>query len=204
MLADIATGKTQPHAHLREGLPQRTAELKALSQSLDQLKSETDAAKQKLLSKAFFAALQPIGGFLEPADPGLGYLNLLTKQQEAELTRLEKQWDTADRNHASSTQPLQFVGPGLLYSITHLSVPIIVKGPPSSKIILQSFGGGLFPNKLALIELQTNEAGIAETEWVTYGDSIADNVIGLRSASAPPAENLTITTVQLKLTPIPQ
>jgi hypothetical protein len=52
--------------------------------------------------------------------------------------------------------------------------------------------------------VQANEAGIAQTEWVSYGDSIGDNVIGVRSKAAPPAANLTVTTVQLMLSPLPE
>ena len=202
-LADISAGKTIPHAHLHESLPQRTKDLKALNLSLDQLKSETDPAQKQLLSKALFAALQPIGPYLDHADAGIGHLNILSAEQQAELARLEQAWDSADKNHNTQAKPLQIIGPGQLYTITHLSVPIIIQAPPSSKVILQTFGGGFFPNKLALIELEANPAGIAQTEWVSYGDSIGDTVIGTRSSAAAPAANLTITTVQLQLTPLP-
>jgi hypothetical protein len=203
-LQDFAAGKTIPHAHLHETLPQRTQDLKALTLSLDQVKSEADPSKKQLLSKAFFAALQPIGSYLEIAAANTGYVNMLTEQQQAELTRLEQAWEAADKEYDNKPQPLHFVGPGHLYTITSLSVPIIVQAPPSSKVIFQTFGGGFFPNKLAIIEVQANAAGIAETEWVSYGDSIGDTVIGARSKSAPLAENLTITTVQLQLSPLPE
>lgn len=204
LLADIAAGKTIPHAHLRETLPQRVAELKALTSSRDGMVSENDAVKKQTLSKAFFAALQPLGSHLEIADAGAGYMNILSEQQQADLTRLEQAWDVADKDYDTKSKPLHIVGPGHLYAITNLSVPIIVQAPPSSKVILQTFGGGFFPNKLALIELQANEAGIAQTEWVSYGDSIGHTVVGLRSKAAPPAENLTITTVELRLSPLPE
>lgn len=203
-LADIASGKSVPYAHLHGTLPERREELNALTLSLEGIQSESDADKKQLLSKAFFAALQPIGSYLEIADAGNGYVNILSEGQQAELTRHGQAWDTADRDYDTKAKPLQMIGPGLLYTITNLSVPIIVQAPPSSKVILQTFGGGFFANKLALIELQTNEAGIAQTEWVTYGDSIGHTVIGLRSKAAPPAENLTITTVRLSLSPLPE
>lgn len=203
-LQDIATGKTLPHAHLHAIRPQLETDLKALSRSLDQITTETDSAKKETLSKAFFAALQPIGPHLETADPGEGHVNLLSAQLEADLTRLEQAWDAADKDYDTTAAPLQILGPGLLYTITGLSVPVAVQAPPSSKVIFQTFGGGFFPNKLALIEVEADAAGIARTEWVSYGDSFADTVIGARSAAAPPAENLTITTVQLSLTPLPE
>jgi hypothetical protein len=201
-LQDIASGKTIPHAHLHEMRPKLIDDLKALTLSLDQIQSETDTAKKQALSKAFFAALQPIGSHLVIADAGTGHLNLLSTEQQAELTRLEKAWDAADQNHNTQAKPLQILGPGQLYTITHLSVPIIIQAPPSSKIILQTYGGGYFPNKLALIELETNPTGLAQTEWVSSGDSIGDTHIGVRSRAAAPVPNLTITTVQLKLTPL--
>jgi hypothetical protein len=203
-LADIAAAKTIPHAHLHETLPQRTQDLKALTLSLEQIKTEADPAKKQLLSKAFFAALQPIGSYLETAAANSGYVNRLTDQLQAELTRLEQAWEAADKEYETKNQPLHFVGPGQLYTITSLSVPIILQAPPSSKVIFQTFGGGFFPNQLALIEVQANAAGIAATEWVSYGDSIGDTVIGVRSKAAPPAANLTVTTVQLLLSPLPE
>jgi hypothetical protein len=203
-LADIASGKIIPNAHLHETLPQRTADLKTLTSSLDQIKTESDPDKKQLLSKAFFAALQPIGPYLDSDPAGEGYVNLLSDQQETELTQLEQAWDSADRAFDTKAKPLHFHGPSQLYTITSLSVPIIVQAPPSSKVILQTFGGGFFPNKLPLIEIQANEAGIAQTEWVSHGDSSGDTVIGARSSAAPLAENLNITTVRLQLTPLPE
>lgn len=203
-LQDIASGKTIPHAHLHEIRPQLIADLNALTLSLGEITAETDPGKKQLLSKAFFAALQPIGSHLEIADVGKGYLNILSEQQQSEHTRLEQAWDAADHDYDTKARSLHIIGPGLLYTITHLSVPIIVQAPPSSKVIFQTFGGGFFSNKLALIEVQANDAGIATADWVTYGDSIGDTVIGVRSKAAPPAENLTIATVQLKLSPLPE
>ena len=203
-LQDIASGKAIPQAHLRETLPQRMDALKALALSLGEMEAETDPGKKQLLSKAFFAALQPIGSFLEIADVGKGYVNLLSEQQQAELTRLGEAWDAADRDYGTKAKSLHIFSPGQLYTITGLSVPIIVQAPPSSKVIFQTFGGGFFSNKLALIEVEANKEGFAQAEWVSYGDSVGDTVIGVRSKAAPPAANLTITSVKLELSPLPE
>jgi hypothetical protein len=203
-LQDIASGKTNPFAHLYEARPKQIEDLKALTFSLRDINNELNPSKKQLLFSAFFAALQPIGSFLEIADPGEGYTNILSKDQQAELIRLEAAWDTADKDYNTAAKPLHIIGPGQLYTITSLSVPIIVHAPPSSKVIFQTFGGGFFSNKLALIEVEATAAGVAQAEWVSHGDSIGDTFIGVRSASAPPAQNLTITTVQLKLSALPE
>jgi len=203
-LQDIASGKTIPHAHLHAIRPQLIDDLAALTLSLGEISTETDPDKKQLLSKAFFAALQPVGEHLEIADTGEGHTNILTEQQQEELTRLERAWDAADKDYDTGAKSLHIVGPGQLYTITNLSVPVIVQAPPASKVIFQTFGGGFFSNKLALIEVEANDAGIAQVEWVSYGDSIGDTVIGVRSKAALAASDLTITTVRLKLSALPE
>jgi hypothetical protein len=203
-LQEIAAGKTNPHAHLLAIRPQLTADLKVIEASLSDLSTETDPEGKRLLSKAIFAALQPIGAYLETADAGEGHVNLLNERQQSDLSRLERAWEAADRDYDTKAKPLHITGPGQLYTITRLSVPVIVQAPPRSKVIFQTFGGGFFTNKMALIEVNADEAGIARTEWVSYGDSIGHTVIGVRSGSAPPASDLTITTVQLKPAQLPE
>lgn len=203
-LKDIASGKTIPYAHLHEARPQQLKDLHALTLSLREINTEANPNQKALLFKAFFAALQPIGPYLEIADPGEGYANILSEEQQADLTRLEAAWDAADKDYTTTNKPLQITGPGQLYTITNLSVPVTVKAPPKSIVIFQTFGGGFFSNKLALIEVEANAAGIATAEWISYGDSIGDAPIGVRSKNAAPAANLNITTVQLKLGALPE
>lgn len=202
-LQDIASGKTNPFAHLYAARPQQIEDLKALTFSLREINNETVPSKKQILFNTFFTALQPIGSFLEIADPGEGYTNILSKDQQAELSRLEVAWDDADKDYNTAAKPLLITGPSQLYTITSLGFPIIVHAPPSSKVIFQTFGGGFFSNKLALIEVEANKEGIAQAEWVSYGDSIGDTFIGVRSKSAAPTQNLTFTTVQLKLSALP-
>lgn len=201
---DVASGKVNPFAHLIAARPQQIEDLKALTISLREINTEIDPVKKEALLKAVFIALQPIGSYLEIAEPGKGYTNILSKDQQAELTRLEAAWDTADQDYDTKNLPLHFIGSGQLYTLTNLAVPLTVKAPPLTKVIFQTHGGGFFSNKLALIEVEANNEGFATADWVTYGDSIGDTVITARSASAPPAQNLTITTVQLKLSALPE
>jgi hypothetical protein len=67
-LADIASGKINPYAHLIEARPKLIEEHKALTLALREINSEevkNDPYKKQLLFKAFFAALQPVGPYLE-------------------------------------------------------------------------------------------------------------------------------------------
>ncbi len=96
------------------------------------------------------------------------------------------------------------LGPGTLYTLTHLSVPLEVKAPPSSTVLFHTHGGGLFPNKLPLISVIVDQTGIARTEWITHGDAVADNIITVRSPQAPTLGEFGITIVQLKLRDLPE
>lgn len=202
-LKDVAAGKTDPFAHLREVRPQHEQELLALQNTRDKTLDETDPAKRDVLSKAFFAALQPIGPHLEHADPGTGYTNILSEEQQAEMDRLEQRWDDNEARSAENAGPAP-VGPGQIYTVTGYSVPLAVKTSPSATVYFRTHGGGQFPNNLAIIAVEADDTGLATTEWVTHGDAIGDAPIAIRAegSSAPGAIN--ITTVQLKLFAIPE
>lgn len=199
----VASGKVDPFSHLRKARPQHERDVASLKNHITQLNNEENPSKKIEISKLLFIALQPVGHLLEFADVGKGYANLLSKDQQKELTRLEKDWDLAGKDYSTDASPLVVLGPGQLYTLTSLSVPIIVKVPPSSTVLFHTHGGGFFSNKLAIIAVQANKEGIATANWVTYGDSIGDTQIGVRSLSAPLAHNLIITTVQPKLRGLP-
>jgi hypothetical protein len=201
---DIASGNKVPFSHLRDARARHEQEVLVLRNHIGEISNEKDPKKRKIISKALFAALQPVGGFLEHASIGKGYTNLLSRDQQQELTRLERDWDIAGRDYAEDVAPLVTLGPGWLYTLTNLSAPITVKAPPSSTVLFRTHGGGFFSNKLSIIAVRANKEGIATAEWVTYGDSIADTTIGIRSIDAPPAHELIITTVQPKLRDLPE
>ena len=176
----------------------------ALTQSLAAVAAEEDPLKREALSKALFAALQPIGPLLIYADYVEGYENVLSPAQIAEYQRLEAAWDAAAVNHPPNTPPLAVVGPAQLYTLTHLSVPLIAKGAPDSTILFRAQGGGLFSNNLPIIEVKADAAGIATAFWSTKGDSIAECAIDLLSPASPTdGTSFTITTVKLELAPLP-
>jgi hypothetical protein len=202
-LADVASGKIIPQAHLREMRPRQVKQVNELQKSYQQLQTEKDPKKADLISKALLAGLQPFGPHLKTAAVGKGYLNYLSKQQQAELQKLESDWDAADRDYNTKAKPLSFLGTGEVYTLTNLSVPLIVEAPPFSTVIFRTHAGGFFSNKLAYQAVQANKAGIAQADWVTYGGSIGDTIISARCKEAPPAQNLTITTVRLQLHPLP-
>ena len=63
----IAEGKIVPWAELRAQWPKLETQILNLQRSHAAMIAETDPKKRLPLSKAFFAALQPIGPFLQPA-----------------------------------------------------------------------------------------------------------------------------------------
>jgi hypothetical protein len=184
--------------------PQQIEQLKVLQRSYQLFQTEKDPEKSNLIATALLAGLQPLGPHLLPASSGKGYLNYLSAQQEAELQRLNLAWEASDKDYDSKAKPLHFVGFDQIYTLTHLSVPLIVQAPPSSIVIFQTHGGGFFSNKLTYQQVQANNAGLARVDWVTYGDSVGDPIISVRSEAAPPAHNLTISTVQLQLVDLPE
>jgi hypothetical protein len=202
-LADVASGKVIPFADLREMRPHQLEQLKELQKSYDALLLEKDPKKVGLLSHGLLTALQPIGPYLMPADIGNGYANYLSPQQVAELDSLEAAWEDADRDYNTDAKALNFLVSRQMYTLTKLGVPLIVSAPPASTVIFQTHGGGFFTNKLPYISVQADAAGFATAEWVSYGDSVGDTTISARCENAPPALDLTITTVQLKLNPLP-
>ena len=203
-LKNVADGIATPFPEIAEARPQHEKEVAALTQALAALAAEEDAPKRQTLSKALFAALQPIGPLLIYADYVKGYENVLSAAQIAEYQRLEAAWEAAAVNHPPKTPPLAVVGPAQLYTLTHLSVPLIAKGAPDSTILFRAQGGGLFSNNLPIIEVRADAAGIATAFWSTKGDSIAECAIDLLSPGAPTdGASFTLTTVKLELTPLP-
>jgi hypothetical protein len=201
---DVAAGRIDPDAHLRQGRPQHLEQVAELGRLFAEASDEVDPDRRAALSRAFFAALQPLGTFLEYADPGEGYINLISEQQQAELERLEEAWLDAQRDHPDGGQPVSAMGPGQLFTVTNLSVPLIVKAPPSSVVYFYTHDGGLFPNRLPIIEVEAGRDGIARTEWVTHGDAIADNAVTVRSPAGPSLGEFTITIVKLMLRDLPE
>jgi hypothetical protein len=199
----VASGDIIPDAHLREARPRHLEELAALTRSFEQAAAEKDPDKREALSKALFAALQPVGSLLEYQDPGQGHINRIPEQQQAELERLEAAWLDAETAHRNDTAPILPLGPGQFYTLTHLSVPLAVKGPPEATVLFHTHGGGLFPNNLPIISVQADENGIARTEWFTKGDAIAGNTISVRSPAGPAVGEFGITIVQLMLRDLP-
>lgn len=203
-LDKVAAGEAAPFPEIAEARPQHEKEVAALAQSLADLSAEDDADKRELASRALFAALQPLGPMLQDADYVEDYENVITPDQLAEYQRLETAWEAAAVNHAPGTQPLSTVSPGQLYTLTHLRVPLVVKARPNSTVLFRAQAGGLFSNKLPIIEKTTDENGIATAIWSTQGDAIANCPIDLLSPDAPTdGASFNITTVKLVLAPLP-
>jgi hypothetical protein len=203
-IKNIAEGVTTPFPEIVEARPQHEKDVAALTLNLTDLANEKDPAKRDLASKALFAALQPLGSLLKYADYAKGNQNVLSPEQVSEFKRLEAAWEAAAVNHPPKTPPLSIVGPNQLYTVTYLSVPLVVKGAPNSTILFRAEAGGLFPNKLSIIEVKTDANGIATTTWTTQGDAIAHCPITLLSPTAPTdGTSFNITTVKLELEPLP-
>jgi hypothetical protein len=165
---------------------------------------EEDPTARDVLEKTLFTALQPLGTFLEYADQGKGHVNVINKQQQIELERLEKAWLDAQVNHAPDAAPITYIGPGRYYTLTNLSATLTVKAPPNATVYFHTHGGGLFPNSLPIIEVKADEDGIASTKWITYGDAFGDSEIGVRCPQAPSNGGFTITIVKLMLRDLPE
>lgn len=203
-LKNVADGVAKPFPEIAEARPQHEKEVATLTQSLQAIAAEKDPVKSETLSKALFVALQPIGPLLKYADYVAGYQNVLSPAQVEEYNRLEAAWEAAAVNHPPNTRPLTIVGSSQLYTLTHLSVPLIVKGAPNSTILFRAQAGGLFSNKLPIIEVKTDANGLATTFWSTQGDAIAHSPIDLLSPAAPTdGTSFSITTVKLELEPLP-
>jgi hypothetical protein len=203
-LKNIADGTAKAYPELVEARPQHEKDVASLTKDLTALAAEKDSAKRDLASKALFVALQPLGPFLLDADYAKGAENILSPEQLAEFKRLEAAWEAAAVNHPPKTPPLTIVGPSQLYTLTYLSVPLIAKGAPNSNILFRAEAGGLFPNRLPLIEIKTDSNGLATTSWSTQGDAIAHCSISLLSPAAPTdGISFNITTVKLVLAPLP-
>ena len=202
-LKNVADGIATPFPEIAEARPQHEKEVAALTQSLGAVAAEEDPLKREALSKALFAALQPIGPLLRYADYVKGYENVLSPAQLAEYQRLEAAWEAAAVNHPPKTLPLAVVGPAQLYTLTHLSVPLIAKGAPDSTILFSAQGGGQFSNSLPIIEVKTDKTGLATAFWSTKGDAIAECAIDLLSPASPTdGVSFTITTAKLELAPL--
>ena len=203
-LKNVADGVAKPFPEIAEARPQHEKEVATLTQSLQAIAAEKDPVKSETLSKALFVALQPIGPLLKYADYVKGNQNVLNPAQVEEYKRLEAAWEAAAVNHPPKTSPLSIVGPSQLYTLTYLSVPLVVKGAPNTSILFRAEAGGLFSNKLPIIEVKTDANGLATAFWSTQGDAIADCPINLLSLSAPTdGTSFNITTVKLELEPLP-
>lgn len=79
----------------------------------------------------------------------------------------------------------------------------MVKGAPDSTVLFRTEAGGLFSNNLPIIEVKTDETGLATAHWSTKGDAIADCPIILLSPASPTdGSSFRITTVKLELRPL--
>ncbi len=97
-LKNVAEGATRPFPEIAEARPQHEKNVAALTQSLGTIAAEKDPLKRETLSKALFAALQPIGPLLKYADYVKGSQNVLSPDQLAEFKRLEAAWEAAAVN----------------------------------------------------------------------------------------------------------
>lgn len=203
-LKNIADGTAKAYPELVEARPHHEKNVDSLTKDLTALAAEKDPTKRELASKALFVALQPLGPLLLDADYAKGSENILSPEQQNEFKRLEAAWETAAVNHPPNTPPLTIVGSSQLYTLTYLSVPLIVKGAPNSTVLFRAEAGGLFPNRLPIVEVKTDSNGLATTAWSTQGDAIANCAISLRSPNAPTdGASFNITTVKLALAPLP-
>ena len=201
-LKKVAEGKIDPHANLRKLRPQHQRQLTDLQNSLKNWRSEKNSAQREILEKALLVALQPVGPYLEHASVGDGYINLLTEKEQAAMVRLDKLWESSNAGPAKASPFL--MGPGEVYTLTKLSVPLVVRVAPSATVYFRSHGGGEFPNGIATIAVKADQNGIASTRWITHGDSVGDSMIGILADGSSSMSKITITTVGLNLIPLPE
>lgn len=184
-LQDLSAGKTMPFPEIHEQWPAHQITVKNLQTSLQALSEEKDPQKRAELSKAFFAALQPIGFLLQDADYVESFSGLLTPAQATELKALEKEWDALVPTFQSEQEmeKMSFGAIGLqeAHTLLNLSVPLRVQAKPKSLVLFRAHDGGQFENGLSIYKTVADEAGIAEAHWVSHGDAISISHIDYRS-----------------------
>ena len=198
----VAEGKIIPWAELRAEWPKWETQVLNLQRSHAAMIAETDPKKRLPLSKAFFAALQPIGPFLQPATFRRSDLSL-TPKQAAELETLEFA-DTGPALPDPKGKMLKTLTPTDVFTLIDLSIPIILRGPPETEIFLSAGGGGSFENGLPMQRIKTDKQGIAESSWVSRGDSIGLSVLTASTPMCINEINYQVEVVQLALIPLPE
>lgn len=194
-LLKVASGKIKPNADLVEKWPKiqsdvfsLRADISALN-SLDPNDRKRPAAEAKILS-----SLMHVGLYLLPASHPQFTSRTLDKQQLAEMARIETAIENISYGDRKKAKPVEVVGL-MPFTLISLPVPITLKSDPGQKIYLVATTGGAFSNGLSLIELETDENGIAKTTWVSIGESVGTCDISIYSQTGIERQEIQIEVV---------
>ena len=195
----VADGKVHPWGEIADQYPAMRDTVERLANDYTVLLKEENPAKRQELETAFILALQPVGPFLQSADPISVDLTLNSEQ-------LKELQDLSDADRApdfESDSSLGYLTPRSLFTFLHIPIPIKIAAPSNVDIYLNSGGGGMFPNGLAMQKIRSNAQGLAETTWISKGDSVGLTVITVSSKNANNRITYEIDTVQPKLRELP-
>ena len=198
-LKRLSEGEVTPFPEFREKLPELQAETQRLSQELADLLA-LKPGDPKLLegSKTLFAALQPIGQYLQDADHAPADVRL--SSTEVTMLRAIEKMDHGPSDAEEEEGELEIVGDSVSYTLLNLSVPITVKAPKGASIFFQTYGGGQFSNGLPLAKVVADkETGLASLEWSTRGDAVSEVPITISSPNAVNQIEFSIQVVQLSV-----
>ena len=195
----VAEGKMHPWGEIADQYPAMRDTVERLANDYTVLLNEENPVKRQELEAALILALQPVGPFLQSADPISVDLTLASEQ-------LKELQDLSDADRApdlDSDSSLGYLTPSFTYALLNIPVSIKIEAPSNVDIYLSSGGGGIFPNGLAMQKIRSNDQGLAETTWISKGDSIGLTTITASSPSVNNRLTYQIDTVQPKLRKLP-
>ena len=195
----VADRKIHPWGEIADKYPAMRDTVERLANDYTVLLKEENPVKRQKLEAAFILALQPVGPFLQSADPISVDLTLNSEQ----LKELQDLSDTDRSPDLESNSSLAYLTPSSIFTFLNIPVPIKIEAPSNVDIYLNSGGGGMFPNGLAMQKIRSNAQGLAETTWISKGDSVGLTVITVSSKSANNRITYEIDTVQPKLRKLP-
>ncbi|MFT5905506.1 MAG: hypothetical protein ACI9E1_001104 [Cryomorphaceae bacterium] len=175
-LKNVAAGKIKPNADLIDKWDKIQSDVFAIRNDISALNNlDPNDRKVPFVEAKILSSLQQVGQYLIPAGhPEFTPLKL-DKSQIAEMERIENAIENinygtaADRKNA---KPVEVIGSSIMFTFIELSVPLVLKSKPNEKIYLTADTGGAFSNGLSLIELETDDEGIANTTWLSIGDAV--------------------------------
>jgi len=201
-LKGLAEGSTRAFPNVVENWEFYQSQVAELTRAYQNFQSTESSDERAKLAIPLYAALQPIGPWLDNARHSNYQKVIATDEYVSEHEGLQKRYQ--ETRSAGPQGKMKLTTPGYSFTLKHLPVPIQFVGPVDSEVLLYSEVGGTFPNGLSYTSVKTDDKGLASTSWVSKGEAVATCSILYRGIDLSEKGRINISVKQLSLLPLDQ